>query len=264
MFLEEEEGNFRWMTRYRMCAGGLGGGNAARYCNCFTCRQYIDDYPLHWLAEGGDLEQTINQINTEILSGRYDMNALLNARDVHGFTPLLLAAMHGHLTVVMLLHQLGASLEIYADMSLDHWPRGCNALHLAAFNDRDTVCFYLVSRGGMNPEDMTQQNGLNALQAYGVCTGYLSNEEKQERVHVLVEARQTYVRNANWARRYPLLQTLLCGGLRWTAAQRAAHASMSLESRMQSARSVPSVPRDVLAQIFRDCPGLLELIVSFL
>jgi hypothetical protein len=231
---------------------------------------------LHFCAEDGNLAL----MSTLIQSGQYD----LDARDEQGFTALILAAQEGHLQSVKFLHEMGANLESFAQMASDCFVQGVNALHLAAFNDYPEVCHFLISKG-MDPQVMTLDGRCSALSHYGLCLidnddeeqddddpdtrHRLTEEEIQARRHGLVEARLLYVRNANWARRYPLIHTLLRGGLRLTAAEREAHAG--LQSSMDTAAKLPAVQRGtraqnlayLYAQIFRDCHGLLELIVSF-
>ena len=83
----------------------------------------------------------------------------------------------------------------------------------------------------------------------------------------LREAHVTYIRNFNWSRRYPLIQTLLCGSLRWMAAQQTALNALQVNT----SGSLPSIPHNTQAenvaylnaQVFRDCVGVLEIIVSF-
>jgi len=95
----------------------------------------------------------------------------------------------------------------------------------------------------------------------------LTVEEKAQRVAGLHEARVTYIRNFNWSRRYPLIQTLLCGSLRWMAAQQTALNALQVNT----SGSLPSIPHNTQAenvaylnaQVFRDCVGVLEIIVSF-
>jgi hypothetical protein len=232
---------------------------------------------LHFCAEDGNLAL----MNALIQScRRFDVDAV----DDQGFTAVMLAAMEGHLQSVNVLHEFGANLDLFAKMTMDYSVQGCNALHLAAFNDYPEVCHFLISQG-MDPEKKTLDGRCSAMSHYGLCLKdnwldeeqdddpdtrhRLSEEEMQERLHGLQEARLNYVRNANWARRFPLMQTLIRGGLRWTAADRADHAKM--QSTMDTAAQLAPVQRGTRvqnwaylnAQIFRDCPGLLELIVSF-
>lgn len=271
--LEEEEEEdpipFTCMPTHRMC---LSCDNYSPQCEC------PQSMSIHRAAELG---------NVTMLVLLDDDGQTVDEPDVHGFTPVILAAMEGHLNVVeVLTERFHANLDWKAHMlPTDYYVRGCNALHLAAFNDYPEVCHYLISKG-MDPDGLTTGQGetfRSAVTGYGMCLNdndpedeeffdpdervRLTVEEKAQRVTGLREARVTYIRNFNWSRRYPLIQTLLCGSLRWTAAQQAALNAIQVNTWA----SLPSIPRDTQAQnvaylnaqVFRDCKGVLELIVSF-
>jgi len=147
----------------------------------------------------------------------------VDKRDAHGFTAVMLAAMEGHCSVVIALYHLGgANLDLTADMDLpetahmdlaeptNYCVRGCNALQLAAFNDRPEVCHFLISCG-MDPHVITTGPVLakSAITGYGLCLDgndpedqeyfipeervRLTDEEKAERVAGLIKARSTYL-----------------------------------------------------------------------
>jgi hypothetical protein len=138
----------------------------------------------------------------------------VDKRDAHGFTAVMLAAMEGHKDVVRALSHLGgANLDLTAHMEpTNYCVRGCNALQLAAFNDRPEVCHFLISCG-MDPHVITTGPGLakSAITGYGLCLDgndpedqeyfipedrvRLTDEEKAERVAGLIKARCTYLRN---------------------------------------------------------------------
>ena len=93
---------------------------------------------------------------------------------------------------------------------------------------------------------------------------------------LLRTARAAYLlqqlRDANWRRRYPFLQTLLSGGLRLSAAQRAEQAQV--QAALDTSVAIPPIPRHtkklnrayLLRQILScQCnEGVVRLVASFL
>ena len=104
----------------------------------------------------------------------------------------------------------------------------------------------------------------------------LSPADKAERVALLRTASAAYLlqqqRDANWRRRYPFLQTLLSGGLRLSAAQRAEQAQV--QAALDTSVAIPPIPRHtkklnrayLLRQILScQCnEGVVRLVASFL
>jgi ankyrin repeat protein len=200
-----------------------------------------------------------------------------------GVTPLMLASRNGHAPVVRLL------LEHDADPHLTS-NQGLNALHLAAFKDHPETCLVLIAHGS-DPEALTNA-GNSATSHFGQFLDdndpedededdpdtrpRLSPADKAERVALLRTARAAYLlqqlRDANWRRRYPFLQTLLSGGLRLSAAQRAEQAQV--QAALDTSVAIPPIPRHtkklnrayLLRQILScQCnEGVVRLVASFL
>jgi hypothetical protein len=200
-----------------------------------------------------------------------------------GVTPLMSASRNGLIPVVRLL------LEHDADPHLIE-NQGVNALHLAAFIDHPEPCLVLIAHG-LDPEVLTN-DGISAISQYGFFLDdndpededvnnphtrpRLSPADKAERVALLRTARAAYLlqqlRDANWRRRYPFLQTLLSGGLRLSAAQRAEQAQV--QAALDTSAAIPPIPRHtkklnrayLLRQILScQCnEGVVRLIASFL
>jgi len=199
----------------------------------------------------------------------------------NGGTPIMMASRNGHIPVVRLL------LEHDADPHLTN-NRGMNALHYAAFNDHPETCLVLIAHGS-DPE-ILDGDGDSAISQYGYflrdndpededdpdTRPRLSPADKAERVALLRTARAAYLlqqqRDANWRRRYPFLQTLLSGGLRLSAAQRAEQAQV--QAALDTSVAIPPIPRHtkklnrayLLRQIFScQCnEGVVRLVASFL
>jgi hypothetical protein len=200
-----------------------------------------------------------------------------------GSTPLNTASERGHTPVVRLL------LEHDADPHLTS-NQGMNALHCAAFEDHPETCLVLIAHGS-DPEALDGDGG-SAISQYGIFLDdndpedededdphtrpRLSPADKAERVALLRTARAAYLlqqqRDANWRRRYPFLQTLLSGGLRLSAAQRAEQAQV--QAALDTSVAIPPIPRHtkklnrayLLRQIFScQCnEGVVRLVASFL
>ena len=201
----------------------------------------------------------------------------------NGDTPIMMASRNGHTPVVRLL------LEHDADPHLTH-NQGLNALHFAAFNDHPETCLVLIAHGS-DPEALTNA-GNSATSHFGHFLDdndpedededdpdtrpRLSPADKAERVALLRTARAAYLlqqlRDANWRRRYPFLQTLLSGGLRLSAAQRAEQAQV--QAALDTSVAIPPIPRHtkklnrayLLRQILScQCnEGVVRLVASFL
>jgi ankyrin repeat protein len=109
---------------------------------------------LHWAVHGGQ---------EEVVAFLIGEGAGVNSRDLHGFVPLMVAAVHGHLGVVkMLLRHVEA--EALQERGWD----GMTALHLAAYKDHPEVVRLLllagadptvVDDGGMTPRALAEDWG---------------------------------------------------------------------------------------------------------
>jgi hypothetical protein len=233
-----------------------------------------------------------------------------------GSTPLNIASARGHIPVVTLLLEHGASVDLANDKGVTplmstsakgHIPvvrlllehdadphltsnQGMNALHHAAYDDHPETCLVLIAHGS-DPEVLTNA-GYSAISHYGYflrdndpededvnnphTRPRLSPADKAERVALLRTARAAYLlqqlRDANWRRRYPFLQTLLSGGLRLSAAQRAEQAQV--QAALDTSAAIPPIPRHtkklnrayLLRQILScQCnEGVVRLVASFL
>jgi hypothetical protein len=155
----------------------------------------------------------LGQVNLVEDALAQDGGLTVNQPDAHGFTPIMLAAMEGHVAVVKVLDHHRSNLDLTAHMlPTDYCIRGCNALHLAAFNDHPEVCEYLISKG-MDPDLLTTGLGSarSAMTGYGMSLNdndpdfpedfdpqeraCLTDEEKAARVARLHHARCTFLRN---------------------------------------------------------------------
>jgi hypothetical protein len=230
--------------------------------------------PLHTASEHGHIP---------VVTLLLEHGASVDLANDNGDTPIMMASRNGHTPVVRLL------LEHDADPHLTE-NQGLNALHFAAFNDRPETCLVLIAHGS-DPEAL-DGDGDSAISQYGYflrnndpedededdpdTRPRLSPADKAERVALLRTARAAYLlqqlRDANWRRRYPFLQTLLSGGLRLSAAQRAEQAQV--QAALDTSVAIPPIPRHtkklnrayLLRQILScQCnEGVVRLVASFL
>jgi len=179
--------------------------------------------------------------------------------------------------MIRLLARRGASLEPHA--------RGLNALEVAAQYGQLEACLILVNPLGMDPAAPAAAGVRSALSLYGGQLDRndpahppvppdpnwrprLTDADKAEARAQLVAARAAFVlqkkRDENWARRRAFLQTLLAGGLRHSAAQKAEQAT--LQAAVDTSAALPAVPRDreyLKQQVFGH-EGVVRRVASFL
>ena len=194
-----------------------------------------------------------------------DHGADVHARDQWQHTPLHFVR---NAATARLLVNGGAQLTAVTES-------GLNALHFAAFNANLDLCLFLVSRG-LDPHTASDK-GESALTLYGHYNDVnglddpppLTDEEKQEVIVELLAAREQRVRDENWNKNWPLLNTLTSSGFRPMAVEVAA---LALEqASLDTSVSLPGIPRDTPAKniaylnraVFGH-EGFLREIVSFI
>ena len=205
---------------------------------------YEDSTPLFIASQQG--RTTIVAL---LLKHRANVDLAMN----DGVTPLIIASQNSHLPVMKLLLEHKANLHAVNI-------QGCNALHLAAFDDQPEACLLLISYG-LDPAT-TINFGWSALSHYGCrldgnasedededdpsTRPELSPETKAERRALLAAAREAFLlqqrRDANWKRRFPFLDALVGSQLRATAA---VAAQQKLEqAAVDTSVTLPAVPRE--------------------
>ena len=222
--------------------------------------------PLTYCAATNDVEVA------ELLLAR---GANIEARAAN-MSAVTIAAKRGHVDMIRLLARRGASLEPHA--------RGFNALEVAAQYGQLEACLVLINPLGMDPAALAAGVS-SALSLYGRQLDRndpahppvppdpnwrprLTDADKAEARAQLVAARAEFLlqkkRDENWARRRVFLQTLLAGGLRHSAAQKAAQAA--LQAAVDTSAALPAVPRDreYLKQQVLGHEGVVRRVASFI
>jgi pimeloyl-ACP methyl ester carboxylesterase len=161
---------------------------------------------------------------------------------------------------------------------------GLHALYFAAIYAQLEACLLLVNPLGMDPAALAS-GGRSALSHYGLDLDNndpahppvpadpswrprLTDADKADARAQLVAARAAFVlqkkRDENWARRRVFLQTLLAGGLRHSAAQKAEQAA--LQAAVDTSAVLSDVPRDreYLKQQVLGHEGVVRRVASFL
>ena len=202
--------------------------------------------------------------------------ANVEAKDQFQKKPLMTAALQGHVAVISVLAKRRANLETVIG--------GRNALHFAAYRAQLEACLLLVNPLGMDPAALAS-DGRSPLSRYGHNLDNndpahppvpanpnwrprLTDAEKAEARAQLVAARAAFVlqkkRDENWARRRVFLHTLLAGGLRHSAAQKAEQAA--LQAAVDTSAVLPAVPRDreYLKQQVLGHEGVVRRVASFI
>lgn len=82
--------------------------------------------------------------NVELLDFYLKAGAPVNAYDEEGLTPLMNAALQGHLECVALLHSYGADVQLVDDQKQ-------TCLHKAAYHTgKSAVAAFLIEKGGLS------------------------------------------------------------------------------------------------------------------
>ena len=216
----------------------------------------------------------------DLVEAFLDSGADIDSLDSAKWTPLMHAAIKsGAAGAVAVLVKRGANLDAVED-------NGLNALLLASANAQLEACLILVNPGGMDPTFLFDDDRrASALTLYGFALRHNdpahppvpadpkwrprpTDAERDDAQAQILAARAEFLlqkkRDENWARRRVFLQTLLAGGLRHSAAQKAEQAA--LQAAVDTSAELPTVLRDreyLKQQVFGH-EGVVRGIASFL
>jgi ankyrin repeat protein len=170
----------------------------------------------------------------EVVTLLVERGANLDARDDNGWTALIRASFKGHLAVVKFLSDKGASINTRGNNAYD-------ALLWAAVFGYLDVCLFLVSRSG-DPRVMNRSN-MSALTYFGIYAySRLSPEERQagkDQIHAAWLAGPHP--DARWLRRRGLILALVGSKLRPMARDIAA--AKQEQEQNDKHVSLPGIPR---------------------
>eukprot|EP01132_Coremiostelium_polycephalum_P000747 gene747-925_t len=110
-------------------------------CSSIPLDEYVKDNALHLAARAGASDTIIQHL--------LDQQVPLEATDIHGYTPLHTAVLHGHLSVVRYLISKGADIH-----QLGYYQQSSLELAIKAFQHQKEMILLLLTHGA----DINQQN----------------------------------------------------------------------------------------------------------